>query len=320
METLSLVVFVLVVRRLSGKFNDDPSRLTRRVRGVLGLAVGVVVTALALTAVSVRTAEPMTARLATGAVEFGGGHNIVNVTLVDIRAWDTMGELSVIVAAATGVASLVFLREENLTVGRKLLEQARSLRRAHASTGGNEGSPWLAEGSALSAERRSVIFEVVTRLVFHTMVLWSLYLLFSGHNHPGGGFAAGLVAGLALAVRYLAGARDELRAAAPVQPGLLLGAGLFLSAGTGLVSMAFGGDVLQSWVFDLHLPLVGSVHVVTSLFFDIGVYLVVIGLVLDILRSLGSAIDTMVEQEADDEPDPTALPTAHGPRGAEGRP
>ncbi|HET7305100.1 MAG TPA: hydrogen gas-evolving membrane-bound hydrogenase subunit E, partial [Segeticoccus sp.] len=110
METLSLVVFVLVVRRLSGKFNDDPSRLTRRVRGLLGLAVGVVVTALALTAVSVRTAEPLTARLAKGAVEFGGGHNIVNVTLVDIRAWDTMGELSVIVAAATGVASLVFLR------------------------------------------------------------------------------------------------------------------------------------------------------------------------------------------------------------------
>ncbi|HET7305099.1 MAG TPA: MnhB domain-containing protein [Segeticoccus sp.] len=204
-------------------------------------------------------------------------------------------------------------------MSRRLLERARSLRRAHASSGGNQGSPWLAEGSAMSAERRSVIFEVVTRLVFHTMVLWSLHLLFSGHNHPGGGFAAGLVAGLALAVRYLAGARDELRAAAPVLPGLLLGAGLFLSAGSGLVSMAFGGDVLQSWVFDLHLPLVGSVHVVTSLFFDIGVYLVVIGLVLDILRSLGSAIDTMQEQEEQDEPDPTVLPTAHGPRGAEGR-
>ncbi|HET8600209.1 MAG TPA: Na+/H+ antiporter subunit A [Segeticoccus sp.] len=322
-ETLSLVVFVLVVRRLSGKFNDNPSRMTRRARALLGIAVGAVVTALALTATSVRSAGPMTARFAEGAVEFGGGNNIVNVTLVDIRAWDTMGEISVVLVAATGVASLIFLREDNLTLSRRLLEKARSLRRTHASVGGNAGSPWLAEGSAMSPERRSVIFEVVTRLVFHTMVLWSLYLLFSGHNHPGGGFAAGLVVGLGLAVRYLAGERDELRAAAPVMPGLLLGAGLFLSAGVGLVSLAFGGDVLQSWIFDVHLPLIGSVHLVTSVFFDIGVYLVVIGLVLDILRSLGSGIDGLIEQEQDG-PGPAGRAVrrpVHGrSRGAEGAP
>src|SRR5699024_8802364 len=143
-----------------------------------------------------------------------------------------------------------------------------------------------------------------------------LYLLFSGHNHPGGGFAAGLVAGLALTVRYLAGERDELRAAAPVMPGVLLGAGLFLSAGTGLVAMVFGGHVLQRWVFDLHLPLVGDVHVVTSLFFDIGVYLVVIGLVLDILRSLGSGLDTLIEREGTDGTDQPGQP---GRPGAEQR-
>lgn len=296
-ETISLVVFVLVIRRLSGRFNDDPSRLTRRVRALLGLAVGAVVTALAVTAVGVRSAGPMTARFAKGAVEFGGGYNIVNVTLVDIRAWDTMGEISVILVAATGVASLIFLRDDNLAATRRMLETARRRRRIRVRGGASEGSRWLAEGSAMSSERRSVIFEVVTRLIFHTTVLWSLYLLFSGHDHPGGGFAAGLVAGLALVIRYLAGARDELRAAAPIMPGLLLGPGLFLSAGTGLVSIAFGGDVLQSWVFDVHVPLIGSVHIVTSVFFDIGVYLVVIGLVLDILRSLGSGVDALIEQE-----------------------
>jgi multicomponent Na+:H+ antiporter subunit A len=309
-ETVSLVVFVLVVRRLSGKFNDDPSLFTRRVRAVLGVGVGVVMSAMAVAAVAVRTAPPMTPQFAKGAVEFGGGNNIVNVTLVDIRAWDTMGELSVVLVAATGVASLVFLRDDNLLLSRRMVAAARGLRRTHASVGGNAGSPWLAEGSAMSPERRSVIFEVVTRLIFHTIVLWSLYLLFSGHNHPGGGFAAGLVAGLARAVRYLAGERDELRAAAPIMPGLLLGAGLFLSAGTGLMSLVFGGDVLQSWIFDLHLPLVGDVHVVTSVFFDLGVYLVVIGLILDILRSLGSGLDKLIE-DGDSDVRPTEERTAH---------
>ncbi|GMA20821.1 MnhB domain-containing protein [Arsenicicoccus piscis] len=133
-------------------------------------------------------------------------------------------------------------------------------------------------------------------MIFHAIMVWSLFLLFVGHNQPGGGFAAGIVAGLALTVRYLAGGAGELRAALPVMPGLLLGSGLFLSAGFGVVSMLAGGDVLQTWDYDLHLPLIGELHLVTSVFFDIGVYLVVIGLVLDILRSLGSGLDAQINR------------------------
>ena len=73
-----------------------------------------------------------------------------------------------------------------------------------------------------------MVLEVVTRLLFHTIVVFSVYLLFTGHNEPGGGFAGGLVAGLALVLRYLAGGRYELGEAAPVDPGLLLGAGLLV--------------------------------------------------------------------------------------------
>ena len=80
-------------------------------------------------------------------------------------------------------------------------------------------------------EKRSVIFEVVTRLVFHIMLAASLYLLFAGHNQPGGGFAGGLVAGLALVVRYLAGGRYELDEAAPFDAGLLVGLGLLVAVG-----------------------------------------------------------------------------------------
>ena len=142
-----------------------------------------------------------------------------------------------------------------------------------------------------------MIFEVVTRLVFHTIVVFSIYLLFTGHNNPGGGFAAGLVTGLALVVRYLAGGRYELDEAAPVDAGVLMGAGLFIAAASGLAPLAFGGAVLQSAVLDLSLPLLGEVHLVTSVFFDVGVYVLVVGLVLDLLRSLGSAIDRQILRE-----------------------
>ena len=105
---------------------------------------------------------------------------------------------------------------------------------------------WLAGTVALAPERRSVVLEVVTRILFHTIVVFSIYLLFSGHNEPGGGFAGGLVAGLALVLRYLAGGRYELGEAAPVDPGLLLGAGLLLSGGTGVVGLALGAEVLPT--------------------------------------------------------------------------
>jgi multicomponent Na+:H+ antiporter subunit A len=160
---------------------------------------------------------------------------------------------------------------------------------------------WLRAGRTLAPRRRSVGVAVVVRLLFHTMIVYSLFLLFSGHNAPGGGFAAGLVTGIALIVRYLAGGRYELGEAAPVQPGLLLGSGLFLSAGVGLGALIFGGTVLQSWIIDISLPVIGDLHLVTSLFFDVGVYLVVVGLVLDILRSLGAEIDRQAEQDGDPE-------------------
>jgi len=142
-----------------------------------------------------------------------------------------------------------------------------------------------------------VIFEVVVRLAFHSMIVVAVFLLFSGHNQPGGGFVAGLLVGIALAVRYLVGGRYELGEAAPVHPGLLLGSGLFLSAGVGLVAIVLGGSVLQSVILEVDVPVLGHVKLVTSLFFDIGVFLVVIGLVLDLLRSLGAEIDRHAEDD-----------------------
>jgi multicomponent Na+:H+ antiporter subunit A len=294
-ETVSLVIFVLVMRRLPEHFTDRPLARGRYWRMAIGALVGTAVAGFMVLATNARTANPVSAAFPREAVEYGGGNNIVNVTLVDIRAWDTMGEVAVLVAAATGVASLIFLETRNSSIRRVAdIPHPEGVQKVPRSQGTRS---WLRGGRTLAPERRSIVFEVVTRLVFHTIVVFSLFLLFSGHNNPGGGFAAGLVTGLALMVRYLAGGRYELDEALPVDAGALMGTGLFIATGSGLAPMALGGTVLQSAVVDLHLPLLGNVHLVTSLFFDLGVYLVVVGLMLDVLRSLGAGVDRHIVRE-----------------------
>ncbi|WP_029431167.1 Na+/H+ antiporter subunit A [Blastococcus sp. URHD0036] len=292
-ETLTLVVFVLVLRKLPKDIGERHLPRERAVRGVIAVAVGAFMAAVGAVALGARTATPVSVDYPEAAYDFGGGKNIVNVTLVDIRAWDTLGEISLLVVAATGVASLVFLRSRTGGVDR-----AARTELAQA----DHRPSWLAASATLDPDRRSVVLEVVTRILFHTILVFSIYLLFSGHNEPGGGFAGGLVAGLALVLRYLAGGRYELGEAAPVAPGLLLGTGLLFAGGTGAVGLMLGGEVLQTAILETTLPVLGDVKLVTSLFFDMGVYLIVVGLVLDVLRSLGAELDRQ-----DDEDDPIEL-------------
>lgn len=325
-ETISLVLFVLVLRRMPTYFSNRPLSGDRYMRVALGLAAGVTVGLLGLVATAGRIHVPVSEFYPEATYEYGYGRNIVNVTLVDTRAWDTMGEISVLLVAATGVASLLFLRDRTGIVdsARNIMspgkagvwddgepDLALNLRRA-----GGEGPPswvrspsrdqqWLRAGRTLAPRRRSVIFEVGTRLVFHSMVVFSLYFLFAGHNQPGGGFAGGLMAGAALIVRYLAGGRYELGETIPLHAGYLLGVGLSIATGAAVIPILFGGEALQTAVFDLVLPVWGEVHIATALLFDLGVYVLVIGLVLDVLRSLGAEIDRHGEIEgmSDDEDD-----------------
>ncbi|WP_420112901.1 Na+/H+ antiporter subunit A [Pseudactinotalea sp.] len=308
-ETVMLVVMVLVLRRLPAYYSNRPLAADRWWRIVLAVAVALVVMALALVAPGYRVDEPIWVLFPDEAYNFGYGKNVVNVTLVDIRAWDTMGEISVLLAAATGVASLIFLRTRSGSVLRARDAERSSvwaedapdplapLRRngTREPSSSRRGRQWLSGGESLAPQRRSVILEVTTRLVFHTMLLYALFLLFSGHNAPGGGFAAGMVAGIGLVIRYLAGGRYELGEAAPVLPGALLGTGLFLSAGGGMVPLLFGGTVLQSVDLEFTAGIFGEVHVVSTLVFDVGVFLVVVGLLLDILRTLGAEVDRQGE-------------------------
>jgi multicomponent Na+:H+ antiporter subunit A len=324
-ETVTLVTFVLVLRRLPSAIGQDHGRRRRIVRAVIGIAVGALMATVAVVAMGSRTADPISLRFPELAYEGGHGRNVVNVLLVDIRGWDTLGEMSVLVVAATGVASLVFLSRRSSSMPRlgpeterprwfaprtKLSEAPAEATASSGSTpdgaapsqeNSNQRTPWLLAGRTLAPENRSIILEVVVRLLFHSAIVVSVYLLFAGHNLPGGGFAGGLVAGLAFVARYLAAGRFELGEAAPIDAGKLLGFGVLFAGGTALVPLFFGVDALTSTWFEAELPLLGHIEFVTSTLFDIGVYLVVVGLALDILRSLGAEIDRQQEEDHDDE-------------------
>ena len=155
---------------------------------------------------------------------------------------------------------------------------------------------WLVGGQRVGAENRSIILEVIVRILFHTIVVVSLYVLFAGHNLPGGGFAGGLIAGMALVMRYVAGGRHELGAAAPTDAGRLLGIGMTIAVACAMVPLLFGLPPLKSAFFELDVAGLGAVEFVTSTLFDVGVYLVVIGLVLDVLRSLGAEVDRQAQE------------------------
>lgn len=281
-ETATLVVVVLVLRTLPRDIADRHTPRQRVRRLLVAVPVGLLMTGLGAVALAARRAPPVSAAYPTQAYGFGAGRNVVNVTLVDIRAWDTLGELSVLVAAATGVASLVFLHRRHGTPPRAESQPA--------VTPTTRAGGWLRSARRVDRDR-VLLLEVITRLVFPTMMVVSLYFLFAGHNAPGGGFAGGLVAGLALVVRYVAGGRFELGEAVPVDAGLLLGLGLLCAGGSGLGALLLGGEVLQTAVLAADVPVLGHVKVVTSLIFDVGVYLIVVGLVLDVLRSLGAELD-----------------------------
>ncbi len=301
-EIVTLVAFMLVLRRLPARLGQQHGTAHRGIRAVIGVSVGLLMAAVAVVALGARTELPISLEWATLAFEEGHGRNIVNVALVDIRGWDTMGELSVIIAAATGVASLIFISGrgvDNLpTVARRDAKRvARARLRQSSDPSTNDRASWLLAGRTLADRNRSILLEVVVRLIFHPVIVVSLYLVLAGHNAPGGGFAGGLVAGMALVARYLAGGRHELGAAAPVDAGKLLGVGLVLAVGTAMVPLIFGADALTSTYFEWDGGIFGDLSFVTSTIFDIGVYLVVIGLVLDVLRSLGAEVDRQYEEE-----------------------
>ncbi len=131
---------------------------------------------------------------------------------------------------------------------------------------------------------RSLILAAATRVVFPLLLLFSVFLLFRGHNEPGGGFVGGLVAATAYALLALTGGVASARRVLPARPEVLIGTGLLAALASGLVGLAAGRPFMTGLWGDVSLPVVGKPG--TPVLFDAGVYLTVLGVVLLILFTL----------------------------------
>jgi multicomponent Na+:H+ antiporter subunit A len=151
------------------------------------------------------------------------------------------------------------------------------------------------------AGRPAPFLEQTARLVFPAALVGSIYLLFAGHNQPGGGFVGGLVAGAAIALSYLAGGIDAVRGISRFQPWTILGTGLLLAAAAALIPLLVGDPIMTALAWDAHPPVFGHVRASTTLLFDVGVYLVVVGLVFMVFEAFADEEATAADLAARDE-------------------
>lgn len=133
---------------------------------------------------------------------------------------------------------------------------------------------------------RSYILDVLIDLIVRTALVFSAFLLFSGHNSPGGGFVAGLVFGISLLLLYIAGGSEKLQSLLPISPETLLATGLFIALMTGVAGFAWGDAFLESTYVEIDLPVLGIMKLTSALAFDIGVFGIVVGLAATLILTL----------------------------------
>lgn len=125
----------------------------------------------------------------------------------------------------------------------------------------------------------SVIFRTGSHIVTGVMLMFSVYLLFRGHNNPGGGFIAGLIAVIAFTLLMLAETPDYVRQRLVFPPAIIAGTGIVISLFAGTLPLFLGQSFLSGlWIKG---TAIGS-----PLLFDFGVYLAVFGSVLTILLNV----------------------------------
>jgi multicomponent Na+:H+ antiporter subunit B len=132
----------------------------------------------------------------------------------------------------------------------------------------------------------SLILATAARGVQPLLLLFSVFVLIRGHNAPGGGFAGGLVAALAFTLIAIAYDADTARSSLRVDPRHLFAVGLLIAAASGLVGLVTGGAFLEGIFFDVPVLAGGRIELSTVFFFDVGVYLTVIGITLTIVLTL----------------------------------
>ena len=209
----------------------------------------------------------------------GGGVNVVNVMLVDFRAFDTFGEVVVVGVVALTVYAL--LRRFRPAI--EMLDLPPQQRALPADLDTDLINPRLAADTAVGYLR---VPAVLVRLLLPFATLVAVYLFLRGHNAPGGGFVSGLVFSAAIVLQYTISGTQWVEAHFTLYPRRWMAAGLLTSLATGLGSLVWGYPFMTTHTAHLTLPLLGEVHVASAMFFDTGVFALVVGATLLILTSI----------------------------------
>jgi multicomponent K+:H+ antiporter subunit A len=263
-EVVTTVVMLLGLRWLPRRERQPWSwpaaraALPRRLRDLaIAAAAGTGLAAAAYAAMTRGANGTISGFFVTRAYPEGGGTNVVNVILVDFRGFDTLGEITVLAAVAVAVYSL--------------LRRFRPARESLAPL------PQQRAQSPRGAADDLLVPAVLMRGMFAAIAVFAMFLLFRGHDLPGGGFAAGIVLAVAFVLQYMAGGTRWFEARIALRPVRLMGLGLALATATGAGAWLFAHPFLTSHVAHLGMPWGGELHWPSAFAFDLGVFLLVVG-------------------------------------------
>lgn len=277
-ESLGIIVIMLVLQRMPTTFSPRRKR-SKYPSMVVALLAGAAMAGL-VWALNGRRDRSWIAQYYLGASEtLTGGTNVVNTILVEFRALDTLGELSVLgMAGIAMIALLSTVRDQYLDPANASVQYIE------------KNKPQVNPNTASSANRalyvswpNVVALQLMLRVTVPLLTLVSAVLFFRGHNEPGGGFNAALVMSAIIGLSYLSTSKD--RAIGPPKlPVQLIGGGILVALASGFAGIFASGTFLKP----IHLKVLG-VHLSSSLIFDAGVYAAVVGLIMVSVNLLGTS-------------------------------
>jgi multicomponent K+:H+ antiporter subunit A len=281
-EVVTTALFLLGLRWLPKPGRAAPRRATpativRRGRDLAIAAVaGAGLAALSYAMLTRPAPQSIAPYYLAQALPGGGGRNVVNVMLVDFRAFDTFGEITVLGIVAIAVYALL----RRFRPPQEAVEPPRQQRAVAGDARSDLAAADIATPGYLAVPA------VLARLVLPIALVIAAHLFLRGHDEPGGGFVAGLVVAIALLVQYIVGGAAWVEQHLRLRPLRWIGGGLFVALATGLAAKGAGYPFLTTRSFDVALPLLGEVHLPSATLFDAGVFAVVVGATLLILVAL----------------------------------
>src|SRR5690606_5840046 len=228
---------------------------------------------------------------------------VVNVILVDFRGFDTLGEITVLGIVALTVYAL--LRRFRPPPESLQLPNARQFVGYEGKLLDRFSDP---DPKALLPEGVMKIPSVLVRFLLPLAAMVSVYFLVRGHNLPGGGFVGGLIMATAIIIQYMVSGVVWVETRQRLHPQYWIAFGLLASGVAAMGVWWLSKPFLSSVAFDLHLPLLGEVHLSSVLLFDLGVYTLVVGATVLMLIALAHQSLRLYRKPAPLEPRPETLP------------